>query len=298
MKTRYLKISMVLALCLTVMAVVIPSVGLGVDCSVEPMFQLPNYDVTAVRVANQIDFGDPSGPANNPGAQEWKSAPTTAVELGFKIVADVNNQATGNDILCDPLLYPPRILSVQAIHDGMTSLFRIVFADATQNVSIADVPLFHDALAIGIPYPTTLYGAACTPGPTQPEMLHMGTPCNGAEGLPCCPMHLMFWRADKVEIENIVANSPGTTVETVETDIPGLLNTYQNWANGTWTVIMGRVMTDPFLPASTIFPGRNMVDLVPGATNPIVFANWDGSGQERNGYKFISIFGNLIINAK
>jgi len=303
MKTRDLKISIVLALCLTVMAVVIPSTGQGVDCSVEPMFQAPNYDIVAVSVsAGSIDFGDPTGPANNPGHPLWGPAPNTAVELGFKIVADVNNQLTGNDILCDPSLYPPRILNVQAIHDGTNILFKIVLADTTQSLSIADVPLFHDALAIGVPYPTTLYGGNCVVdgGLTNPEILHMGTPCNGAEGLPCCPMHLMFWRADKAEIENVLANSPGTTIETFETDEPGMLNTYQNWNAGAWTLILGRVMVDPFNPVNAYpfqasLPGKNMVDLVPGEARNIIFANWNGAMQERNGYKFVSIFGNLVI---
>ena len=54
----------------------------------------------------------------------------------------------------------------------------------------------------------------------------------------------------------------GTVNETAETDIPGLLNTYQNWNNGTWTVIMGRVMIDPYSPKNEFpfqaaLPGRN-----------------------------------------
>src|SRR5574341_1448262 len=286
MKTRYLKISMVPALCLIVIGVVIPSVSLGaVDCTRSVGEQDPTYLITAIRVAVPIDFGDPVGPANNPDAPEWGTAPATAVELGFKVVADVNNMATGNDVFCRPDL--TRILNIKVIHDGMTILFRISFADATKNDSVADVPLFHDALAIGVPYPTTLYGAACTPGSAQPEMVHMGTPCNGAEGLPCCPAHLMFWRADKVEIENVLANSPGTAIETFETDEPGMLNTFQNLNAGVWTVILGRVMIDPFNPINAFpfqsqFPGRNMVDLIPGETRNIIFANWDGAGNERN----------------
>ncbi len=293
MKTRDRKIPIVLALCLTVMAMVIPSIGLGVvDCSVPPMEQDPNYSVTAVRVAGPLDFADPMGPANDPNHTLWGSAPSTVVELGFKITADVNTQHMPGEIICTPGVM--RVLNVQAMHDGINILFKVTFADPTKSDTIADVPLFHDSIAIGIPYPTTLYGGACTPGSLQPEMLHMGTPCDGSGGLPCCPMNLMFWRADKAEVENIVANSPGTTIETVETDM-GLYNTYQNWNAGAWTLILGRVMINTNPAADNTFPGTNMVDLVPGQPRNIVFANWDGGIEERNGLKWIGIFGYLQI---
>jgi len=54
-------------------------------------------------------------------------------------------------------------------------------------------------------------------------------------------------------------------------------------------------MIDPFLPADNTFPGPNMVTLEPNNSYDIVFANWNGSLQERNGYKYISPWSTLII---
>src|SRR3990172_6168463 len=140
MKTRDRKIPIVLALCLTVMAVVIPSIGLGVDCTEKPSHLTDMFNITVVRVATAIDYADPAGPANDPSAAVWASAPTTTVELGYKIIANVNNLATGNDTFCGPE-YGTRNLMVKSIHDGMTILFRIEFADPTSNILINDPPL-------------------------------------------------------------------------------------------------------------------------------------------------------------
>jgi hypothetical protein len=303
MKTRYLKKAIVSALCLTVMAVVIPSISMGVDCTVEPMFVPPSFDIAVSRTA-VVDYADPLGPANNPASSAWVSVPTTSVELGYKIHADVYSQATHNDIFCAPDVGEPvRWFNVQAIHDGANILFKITYLDATKSDTIADIPLFHDSLAIGLPYPVSMYGPMCAVdgGLTQGgEILHMGTPCDPASGMFCCPMNLIFWRADKAEVENILANSPSSSIETPETDM-GIYHTYQNWTAGTWTVIIGRVMinTNPPVnayPFQAALPGTNLVDLLgPNAAQHIIFANWDGAIQERNGFKYVGVFGNLII---
>lgn len=298
MNKMFLKRSAVVAVS-TVMALMTPLMGLA---------QFPGdfsntFTIKVVHTIYSVDFTDPNGPANSPAHPAWTSAPVTHVPLQYQIVANVNNLATGKDTFYRPDLQ--RILSVQAIHDGTNIAFKVEFSDTTRNTSIADVSLFHDALAILIPYPTTLYGEQCTPGKGQRGMIHMGAPCNGEGGLPCCPVNIMFWRADKGEIENIIANSPGTAQESFETDEPGMFNTFQSWHAWTWTVILGRRMLDFLLPNNNVslpypfmqsqFPGRNMVDLVPGQKSPVVFANWDGAKGERNGIKFIGTWGVLDL---
>jgi hypothetical protein len=298
MKTRFVKGTKVLALSLAVMALLVPSIGSGFPTDTD------TYRINAVRVG-PIVFGDLNGPANNPASAEWApaSAPVTPVPLQYHVSASANALA-GFDAWTGPL--PGRNLSVQAIHDGTSILFRVEFDDATKNDSIADVPLFHDSVGILIPFPASLY-PACEPGPTSEPMIHMGMRCDGRDekghlpGEPgfqgpvrCCPVDIMLWRADKVEVENIIANSPGTSKETDETD-QGYFHASQKWENGRWTVIMGRVLVGPPDPSGSRFPGGNMVDLVPGNTYPTVFANWDGGTQERNGNKYIGLFGSLII---
>ena len=299
MKTMLMKTSRFLVLCLAMTALLIPSVCLGQACNPPP----PDAPIDQFTIASQRVLST-AGAANNPSATEWGNAQGTVVPLTVQVIADVNHMAAHNDTFCPVAL--TRLLNVKAIHDGTTMLFRIEFADATENILINDPPRFHDALAIGIPYPESLY-PGCVPGPglgRQPEMIHMGNPCNGEGGMTCCPMNLMFWRSDKAEIENIVSNGPGTTKETYETDA-GVFTVYQNWTNGTWTLVLGRVMNSPLLPENNIplpgpiqqpdFPGKNLVDLVPGQTVRVIFANWDGAKQERNGIKFIGLWGNLSI---
>jgi DMSO reductase family type II enzyme heme b subunit len=164
-----------------------------------------------------------------------------------------------------------------------------------------------------IPYSESDY-PGCVPGPDNEPMIHMGMRCDGRDekGLTaddpnagvirCCPVSIHYWRPDKVEIENIVANGAGTTLETVETDEPGVFHAWQNWQNNQWTVIMGRVLDAPAapeLPPDTelthVGPGGNLVDLAPGGTYPMVWGNWDGSKDERNGSKFIGLWGTLSI---
>jgi hypothetical protein len=117
----------------------------------------------------------------------------------------------------------------------------------------------------------------------------------------CCPTNIHFWRPDKVEVENIVTNGMGTTLETGETDDPLLFHASQNWSNGVWTVIMGRAMVGPPDPepehkdATHVGPGGYMVTLEAGASYDTVWANWDGDRNERNGSKFIGLWGTLII---
>lgn len=297
MKTSMLGYSKVFALSLAVMALLIPSLSTGFPTDTN------TFQINARKVA-LIDFGATGGPANNPTAADWASAPVTQVPLQYQVVASANALA-GFDAWSGPL--PGRNLSVQAIHDGTSILFRIVFDDATKNDSIADVPLFHDSVGILIPFPPgpgSPVDPACIPGLDSEPMIHMGMRCDGrdekghfptdpgfAGPVKCCPVDIMLWRADKIEVENIVANSPGTTVETAETDM-GLFHAFQKWDNGRWTVIMGRTLVGPPGPSGTI---GNMVELAADNTYHTVFANWDGGIQERNGRKYIGLWGSLFI---
>lgn len=306
MKTSVVKSSRVLVLSLAVMTLLLPALSGAFPTDTN------TFQVNAIRAMGAIAFDDLNGPANNPSSGEWTSAPSTQVPLKYKVVASANALAgfdewSGGPERPDPGAIP-RNLAVQAIHDGQIILLRIEFDDATKNDSIADVPLFHDGLGMMIPFPESLGYPECVPGPNSEPMIHMGMRCDGRDekghfpGDPgfagpvrCCPVNIMFWRADKVEVENIIANSPGTSKETDETDVAGLFHASQKWENGRWTVIMGRRMIGPPDPSGSPFPGGNMVDLVPGNIYPSVFANWDGGTQERNGLKFIGLFGSLNI---
>jgi hypothetical protein len=304
---KFVKISKVLTLSLALAALLIPSISSGFPTDTN------TYQINAVRVG-PFDFGDENGPANNPSHSDWAAAPVTEVPLGYEIVASANAQFTFDDWKFIP--GKTRVLSVAAIHDGQEILFRVNWEDSTPDILKNDVPKFFDALALLIPYSGEGY-ETCVPGdetfPSSEPMIHMGMRCDGRDekgrlpshpdfiGAKCCPVGIMFWRPDKVEIENIVTNGMGTTLETAETDDPTLFHAWQEWGSNHWTVIMGRAMLGPDpgleIPPDTtpVGPGGFMVDLVPGGSYDTVFANWDGIKEERNGIKWIGLFGTLII---
>lgn len=302
-----MKTSKLLTVSLALAALLVPSISSGFPTDTN------TYQINAVRVGG-IDFDDVGGPANQPSHPAWNSVPVTEVPVAYKIVASANAQFT-----IDGWTHLPanqRLLRVQAIHDGMKILFRVNWKDNTMDIYKSDVPLFFDALALLIPYSGQGY-ENCIPGdetpPSSEPMIHMGMRCDGRDekgrlpndpgfvGAKCCPVGIMFWRPDKVEIENIVTNGMGTTMETAETDDPTLFHASQEWASNHWTVVMGRAMIGPDPPlesvpgATPIGPGGFMVDLVPGGSYATVFANWDGKKEERNGNKWIGLFGTLNI---
>ncbi len=305
MKKIHRKMAMALTLGLALPALLMPSISSGFPTDTN------TYLIEAVRVGN-FDFDDPNGPANNPEHRDWRTAPATTVPLEYKVFASANAVAPFDDwSQVRPGLV--RNLYVKAIHDGGELLLRVTWQDKTFDENAHEVPRFFDALALMIPYPESDY-PGCIPGPDNEPMIHMGMRCDGRDetGLTaddsnagvirCCPVSIHFWRPDKVEIENIVTNGPGTTLETAETDEPGVFHAWQRWQDNRWMVIMGRVLDappPPELPADTalthVGAGGNLVDLAVGGTYPTVFANWDGSRDERNGSKFIGLWGALTI---
>ncbi|MEN8132730.1 MAG: ethylbenzene dehydrogenase-related protein [Pseudomonadota bacterium] len=303
MKITQLKISK-LVTPLVLAALLIPAISSGFPTDTN------TYQVNAVRVGG-FTFADPDGPANNLSHPDWGSATATDVPLAYIIFASANakggfdNWALVND-------ESVRHLSVKSIHDGGEILFRVEFADETFNPEKDDVPRFFDALALMIPYSAADY-PGCVAGPEAEPLIHMGMRCDGLDehgdactadnpgDCKCCPANIHFWRPDKVEVENIVTNGMGTTLETDETDDPLLFHAAQDWSNGVWTVVMGRAMIGPPNPepahpdAIHVGAGGHMVTLEAGASYDTVWANWDGDRDERNGSKFIGLWGKLII---
>jgi hypothetical protein len=308
MKTKQLKISK-LVTPLALAALLIPAISSGFPTDTD------TYQVNAVRVGS-FTFDDPQGPANRSNNPAWNQAKATNVPLEYIIFAS-GNAYGGFDDWAKVGPESVRHLSVKSIHDGEEILFQVEYADETFDENAKDVPRFFDALALLIPYPASDY-PGCVAGPEAEPLIHMGMRCDGldeggnecTEANPgdckCCPTNIHFWRPDKVEVENIVTNGMGTTLETAETDDPTLFHASQEWKNGRWTVIMGRKMDgppppvlDPEDPASDelthVGAGGYMVDLEPGESYDTVWANWDGDRDERNGSKFIGLWGTLII---
>jgi hypothetical protein len=303
---KFMEISKLLMFSLALAALLIPSISTAFPTDTG------TYLINAVNAGVDIDFSDPAGPANDPSHSAWASAPVTDVPLAYEIFASANAQFTIDDWTLKPL--KQRLLQVQSIHDGKEILFRVRWRDRTMDLEKDDVPRFFDALALLIPYSEADF-PGCVPGVTSEPMIHMGMRCDGRDehGIPegelgagdvrCCPVNIMFWRPDKIEIENIITNAMGTTMETAETDDPTLFHAAQVYDRNHWTVIMARKMIGPEPPLKQVIVGAEnvggpdafMVDLVPGVTYDTVFANWNGKKEERNGIKWIGLWGNLYI---
>ncbi|MCP3877804.1 MAG: hypothetical protein GY701_05340 [Sulfitobacter sp.] len=288
---------------LALAALLIPAISNGFPTDTD------TYQVNAGRVVS-FSFADPSGPANNASHPDWVAATATDVPLEYIIFASANAKG-GFDNWAKVSPEATRHLSVKSIHDGGEILFRVEYADETYDENAKDVPRFFDALALLIPYPEEDY-PGCKAGPEAEPLIHMGMRCDNLDehGDPCppgeeanckcCPTNIHFWRPDKVEVENIVTNGMGTTLETSETDDPTLFHASQNWENGVWTVVMGRAMVGPppgeeHPDATHVGPGGYMVTLEAGESYDTVWGNWDGDRNERNGSKFIGLWGTLII---
>jgi hypothetical protein len=302
MKTMQLKISKRVTP-LALAALLIPAISSGFPNDTNT-YQIISETVTNFTFEGRLG----NDPANDPSDPKWSSATATPVPLEYLILASANAQGAFD--AWEHVPEQARNLSVTSIHDNQEILFRVSWDDATEDVSKGDVPLFFDALAVMIPYPESDY-PGCVAGPTSEPMIHMGMRCDGRdEGgnvctagpfCKCCPVNLHFWRPDKEEVENIVTNGMGTTLETAETDDPTLFHAAQSWDKGKWTVIMGRALKGPPNPqpahpdATDVGPGGHMVTLRKGESYDVVWANWDGARDERNGSKFIGLFGTLII---
>jgi hypothetical protein len=289
-----------------------------------------DFLITSQFVAAPLDAAnlDPASPG---WSGLWAAAPATAVNLWWKIVSTVNAAVYSSTS-------GVRVLSVQSVNDGTAIAFKMVIGDPSQSDTIADVPLFHDSLALTIPFGVedSSFFAGCDAGPAQIEMIHMGNPCDGLAGLQCCPAGHLFWRADKgtpdpaggphtvpglSESELLSSASPGSIHELAETDA-GVAVTWAGYdaAARTWTVVVVRpLVSPPPLPppdGATIICQEGIVGIAPltpaavctpignlpalsrrGAAAPyqIVFANWDGGQAERNGMKFIGVWGDLVI---
>ncbi|AJE02765.1 ethylbenzene dehydrogenase-related protein [Geobacter pickeringii] len=231
MMRRFLNLVTVLALLLAALAA--PSPG---HCAVT---------ITAAYVAT-------AGGGLNPNDPDWNSATQYTVPLDTVI------SASGM-----PQMLPSarwRYLKVTVMHDGTSIFFRYQWPDATQDISVADGPLFADAFAMQIPY-------------TGMSSIAMG---NQFE-----PVNMIYWRANLAAPQNIVSGGAGTVQKSPDSaTLP--ISQSQIWANGTWTLVIKR----PLSGAASL--AGNMVPLARGKYYRITFAQWDGGNQERNGVKLVA----------
>ncbi|MCU0578659.1 MAG: ethylbenzene dehydrogenase-related protein [Desulfobacterota bacterium] len=193
----------------------------------------------------------------NPTDPAWSQATATTVALDSVI------GPTGV-----PQLLPTaqwRYLQVRAIHNGNQIFFRYEWADGTNNLSVADTPLFADAVAMEIPF-------------TVSSSIAMG---NQRE-----PVNILYWRADLVKPENLVSGGAGTVQKSPDSEALPISHSQSRTAlPGSWTVIIQRPLQGTYNPPAQ---SGNLVTLNRGGNYRICFAQWDGAQEERNGLKMVA----------
>ncbi len=159
-----------------------------------------------------------------------------------------------------------RSVKVKVVHNGTDIFFLYQWDQNTAHISVNDYTLFADAFAMEIPLIT------------EESPIWMGAADK--------PVNIIYWRADLLNPENIVAGGIGTTQESPDATSQNIRH-YQQWANGMWTLIITR----PMASAS-----NNQVSFVRGKSYRLAFANWMGGiDAERAGNKIISDWQHLSI---
>lgn len=218
----------------------------------------------------------PGASGLNPGDSSWGQAQAATITLArFIDYVEDGDGGMGGGGMMDACMEMGqainRPVTVRSVHNGNTIYFRYEWTDATADTTVDDNNLFGDALAMEIPYS----GGGGGMGGMGDTSLAMGTQTE--------PVNIIFWRADLDNPQNVVGGGIGTPQPSPDAQN---LQQYQNWSNGTWTVIVSR----PMIGASD-----NQVTLVSGVSYSVAFANWDGSDKNRNGRKAFSNWQTLTI---
>ncbi len=191
----------------------------------------------------------------NPAAQQWAKVPAEEISLGGTPLHQQPSRYVRTAWAGKPL-GAVRYLKVQAAHNSKDIMFRLEWADETENTNHSDGSVFPDAAGILFP----LNGDA--------PLESMGS----AEA----PVNAWYWRANAAddEAQNLIARGLGT----VETTEKSATQARARWTDGRWEVVFAR-------PLKAAGEG---VKLSPGKPAKVAFAIWEGSSQERAGLKSFS----------
>ena len=191
----------------------------------------------------------------NPAAQQWAKVPAEEISLAGTPLHQQPSRYLRTAWAGKPL-GAVRFLKVQAAHNSKDIMFRLEWADETDNTNHGDGSQFPDAAGILFP----LNGDA----PLE------------SMGSANAPVNAWYWRANAAddEAQNLIARGLGT----VETTEKSSTQARARWADGRWEVVFAR-------PLKTTGEG---VKLSLGKSAKVAFAVWEGSSQERAGLKSFS----------
>ena len=191
----------------------------------------------------------------NPVAQQWAKVPAEDINLGGTPLHQQPSKYVRAAWAGKPL-GAVRVLTVQAVHNSKDIVFRLEWADETQNEDHGDGSVFPDAAGILFP----LNGSA--------SLETMGS--------PDAPVNAWYWRANATEGEaqNLIAKGLGT----VEATAKSVTQARAHWQDGRWRVVFARPMKG----------GGDGVQISSKKPVQVAFAVWEGSSQERAGIKSFS----------
>ena len=147
--------------------------------------------------------------------------------------------------------------TMKVLHNGKEVFFRISWGSEDENLTIGDLNVFPDAVALLFP----MKDGEDTP---IKEM-----------GKSDAPTNSWYWRADfDNKPKNQIAEGLSTSLYTETSSIIAS----SEWKNGVWTVIMGRALEVE----------EDATRLAVGAEKGIGVAAWEGGNGERGGVKAFS----------
>lgn len=155
-----------------------------------------------------------------------------------------------------------RQVRVKTVHNGKEIFFRLEWRDGRKDTAPSDPDSFVDACGILF----SMGGKA-----TTKSLAHMGAQDN--------PVNAWYWRADQAKPQNLTADGLGTTQKTASNHH---LSSRALWEDGSWKVVMGRLLKTADRP-------REAVQLQPDRVAKVAFAVMEGSNRERGGLKSYSV---------
>jgi DMSO reductase family type II enzyme heme b subunit len=148
-------------------------------------------------------------------------------------------------------------VNLKCVHNGKELFFRLTWKSPDRNTQIGDLDIFPDGVAVLFPMKDDL----------DTPIKEMGT--------QDAPTNAWYWRADfDNKPKNQISQGLSTSLYTESSSVVA----NSAWANGTWTVVMGRAFAAP----------EDSVKLAAGGKKSFGVGAWEGSNGERGGVKSFS----------
>lgn len=238
------------------MAGAVPAVLAGLLCGASGHVAAQGAADPSIRVA-VVPADGSFRVTDDPTAAIWARVPEESVELRLappvhQSISLLHETARDRDT--------PVLLRIGAVSDRRKIYFRLRWKDATRD-DARGIDSYPDGVAIQLP---------STEQPTSPMM-----------GLPEAPVEIWRWSASTDSVEALTAGGPGTVTGPQDVVLGGR-GVYRGDFDATqreWVVVISRDLqaadgaSSPFWKSSS---------------TPVAFAVWQGSDAQRGGYKRVS----------